>query len=57
MADPRLVLVTECLQNDFFLNTECRLRLPDLVVDAILLGNREGDLRRAANDADRGRRH
>jgi hypothetical protein len=55
MADPRFILLTECLQNDFFLNTECRLRLPDLVVDAMLLGNREGDLRRAGNDADRGR--
>jgi hypothetical protein len=55
MAEPRFVLITQCLQNDFFLNTECRLRLPDQVVNAMLLGNRSGDLRRAGNGPDRRR--
>ena len=55
MGTPRYVLLTQCLQNDFFLNTECRLRLPDPAVSAMLLGNREGDLRRAGNHYDRRR--
>jgi hypothetical protein len=55
MPDPRFVLLTQCLQNDFFLNTECRLRLPEIIVDAMLLGNRDGDLRRGGNDSDRRR--
>jgi hypothetical protein len=33
----RYVLLTECLQNDFFLNRECRLFLPDLAVKTMLL--------------------
>jgi hypothetical protein len=52
VARPRFILLTQCLQNDFFLNTECRLRLPDRAVDAMLLGNRDGDLRRARNRND-----
>ena len=55
MPEPRFILLTQCLQNDFFLNTDCRLRLPDQVVNAMLLGNRDGDLRRAANGPDRQR--
>jgi hypothetical protein len=55
VQEPRFVLLTQCLQNDFFLNTECRLGLPDIIVNAMLLGNREGDLRRGGNDSDRRR--
>lgn len=47
---PRFVLVTQCLQNDFFLNTQCRLRLPDTVVPQMLLGHREFDLRAGGNE-------
>jgi len=36
----RYVLITQCLQNDFFLNRECRLYLPDLAVKTMLLGKR-----------------
>jgi hypothetical protein len=35
---PRYILVTQCLQNDFFLNPDCRLGLPDYVVREMLLG-------------------
>lgn len=45
----RFVLVTECVQNDFFLNTQCRLRLPDTIVPQMLLGRREFDLRAGGN--------
>jgi hypothetical protein len=38
--DTRYVLVTQCLQNDFFLNRECRLSLPDEAVKTMLLGKR-----------------
>jgi hypothetical protein len=55
MGDPRFILLTQCLQNDFFLNTACRLRLPDQVVNAMLLGNAEGDLRRGASGPERHR--
>jgi hypothetical protein len=48
---PRYVLITQCLQNDLFLNTECRLRLPDTIVPQMLLGPREFSLR-AANARD-----
>jgi hypothetical protein len=37
-SGPRYVLVTECLQNDFFLNPDCRLGLPRFVVRDMLLG-------------------
>lgn len=51
------MLITECLQNDFFLNPECRLRLPDTIVPQMLLGQREGDfdLRAAGNGPHRKR--
>jgi hypothetical protein len=39
----RFVLVTQCLQNDFFLNRECRLSLPDEAVKTMLLGKRAYD--------------
>ena len=42
---PRYVLITQCLQNDFFLNAECRLKLPDTIVPQMLLGHREFNLR------------
>src|SRR5436190_22408426 len=35
---PRYVLITECLQNDFLLNAQCRLALPEAVVRSVLLG-------------------
>jgi len=39
----RYVLVTQCLQNDFFLNRDCRLSLPDEAVKTMLLGKRAYD--------------
>src|SRR6266545_1596623 len=39
----RYVLLTQCLQNDFFLNRECRLFLPDHAVRTMLLGKRSFD--------------
>ncbi len=40
---PRYVLITQCLQNDFFLNRECRLFLPDQAVRSMLLGKKHFD--------------
>jgi hypothetical protein len=34
---PRHVLVTQCLQNDFFLNPECRLCLPEVEAKKLLV--------------------
>jgi hypothetical protein len=48
----RFVLITECIQNDFFLNGDCRLRLPDTIVTQMLLGPREFDLRAGGNGPD-----
>jgi hypothetical protein len=39
----RYVLITQCLQNDFFLDRECRLSLPDVAVKTMLLGKRSYD--------------
>jgi hypothetical protein len=39
----RYVLITQCLQNDFFLNRECRLFLPDSAARTMLLGKRGFD--------------
>jgi hypothetical protein len=39
----RYVLITQCLQNDLFLNRECRLSLPDTAVRTTLLGRRHFD--------------
>jgi hypothetical protein len=52
--EARFVLITECVQNDFFLNRECRLRLPDTIVPQMLLGTGadEFDLRACGNRPD-----
>jgi hypothetical protein len=42
-AGTRYVLLTQCLQNDFFLNRECRLFLPDTAARTMLLGKRGFD--------------
>jgi hypothetical protein len=39
---PRYVLITECLQNDFVLNAQCRLALPEAVARSVLLGREAG---------------
>jgi hypothetical protein len=54
---PRYVLITQCLQNDLFLNAECRLSLPNTIVPQMLLGPRDFDMRAAGNvfDEDRAR--
>jgi len=41
----RYVLITQCLQNDFLLNPECRLSLPESMVRAVLLGRRRFELK------------
>jgi hypothetical protein len=41
----RYVLITQCLQNDFVLNQECRLALPEAMVRAMLLGRRRFELK------------
>ena len=50
--EPRFVLITQCIQNDFFLNGDCRLRLPDTIVPQMLLGNRDYDLHAGGNGPD-----
>jgi len=47
--DARFVLITQCIQNDFFLNVDCRLRLPDTIVPTMLLGYSDFDLHAAGN--------
>ena len=42
-AGARYVLLTQCLQNDLFLNRECRLSVPDSVVRTMLLGKQRFD--------------
>jgi hypothetical protein len=42
---PRYVLITECLQNDFALNPQCRLALPEAVVRSVLLGREAASVR------------
>jgi hypothetical protein len=34
--DKCYILITQCLQNDFFINKECRLCLPDDEVERML---------------------
>jgi hypothetical protein len=41
--EPRYILITECLQNDFFLNPECRLFLGDDAVRKLLVARRDHD--------------
>lgn len=43
-GDTRHILITQCLQNDFFLNRECKLRLPDNEVKKMLIGKGGPDL-------------
>ena len=45
VEESRYVLITECLQNDFLLNPECRLALPEAVVRGVLLGRGRFDLK------------
>jgi hypothetical protein len=40
---PRYIVITECLQNDFFLNPECRLYLGDSEVKKLLIAKRSHD--------------
>lgn len=42
----RYILITQCLQNDFFFNTQCKLCLPFEAVRKMLIGkkNKNGDL-------------
>jgi hypothetical protein len=51
----RYVLITQCLQNDLFLNDDCRLKLPDTVVPQMLVGNEDFDLRAGGNGPDKTR--
>jgi hypothetical protein len=51
----RYVLITQCLQNDLFLNDGCRLKLPETVVPQMLVGNSDFDLRAGGNSADASR--
>jgi hypothetical protein len=53
--DSRYVLITQCLQNDLFLNSGCRLKLPDTVVPQMLVGNEDFDLRVGGNGPDQSR--
>ena len=41
----RYVLITQCLQNDFLLNPECRLVLPERSVRTMLLGRHQFELK------------
>jgi hypothetical protein len=43
VSGPRYVLLTQCLQNDFFLNHDCRLGLPEFIVREMLLGKKQLD--------------
>ena len=49
---PRYILVTQCLQNDFFRNQGCRLALPKFIVRDLLLGKQhiEKSAERAKDD-------
>ena len=51
----RHLLITQCLQNDLFLNETCRLKLPDTVVPQMLVGNDDFDLRAGGNGPDEAR--
>lgn len=51
----RFILITQCLQNDFFLNDGCRLKLPDTVAPQMLVGNADVDLRAGGNGPDKRR--
>ena len=42
-GNARYVLITECLQNDFFLNPDCRLYLSDAEVKKMLVAKESQD--------------
>jgi len=44
-SGPRYVLITQCMQNDLFGKTGCRLALPEAVVDEMLLGKKRHEAR------------
>ncbi|GAA2339248.1 hypothetical protein [Streptomyces violaceusniger] len=46
-APSQYVLITQCLQNDFFLNLDCQLSLPDSAVSKLLLDSESGASLRA----------
>src|SRR5205809_4392092 len=50
--ETRYVLITECLQNDLFLNPECRLFLQDDAVRRLLVAKKDHD-RYRTHDAPR----
>lgn len=41
-APAQYILITQCLQNDFFLNLDCQLSLPDSAVSKLLLDSESG---------------
>ncbi|MEU7270851.1 hypothetical protein [Streptomyces asiaticus] len=41
-APSQYILITQCLQNDFFLNLDCQLSLPDSAVSKLLLDSESG---------------
>src|SRR5215217_8034182 len=49
-AGPRYVLITQCLQNDFFLNPECQLSLPEPVAAQQLVGRDAEELPRGRGE-------
>lgn len=48
----RYILVTQCLQNDFFLNSSCRLGLPKFVARDMLVGKQHMERPQAGSEAD-----
>ena len=50
---PRYVLITECLQNDFVLNGQCRLALPESIARLVLLGRETPGLKATRVKASR----
>ena len=52
-ASARYILITQCLQNDFFLNPECRLYLGDGEVKKLLVAKRDHEKRFEMKDGKR----
>src|SRR5919202_446827 len=46
---PRHILITQCLQNDLFGKTGCKIGLPETVADEMLLGMKRHEERRLRN--------
>ncbi|MDT0546524.1 MULTISPECIES: hypothetical protein [Streptomyces] len=42
-GEEQYILITQCLQNDFFLNLDCQLSLPESAVSKLLLDSEGGD--------------